>query len=61
VKLLQSGLPEGSGAILGAAALAWHEVDKHHKNGLMEVSLKVRGESMRVNAEFDRVENEPRK
>ncbi|MHB8057207.1 MAG: ROK family protein [Desulfuromonadaceae bacterium] len=28
VKLLQSGLPEGSGAILGAAALAWHEVDK---------------------------------
>ena len=61
VKLLLSGLPEGSGAILGAAALAWHEVDKHHKNGLMEVSLKVSGESMRVNAEFDRVENEPRK
>lgn len=27
-KLLLSGLPEGSGAVLGAAALAWHEVDK---------------------------------
>ncbi|MDD2308164.1 MAG: ROK family protein [Desulfuromonadaceae bacterium] len=28
VKLLRSGLPESSGAVLGAAALAWHEVDK---------------------------------
>lgn len=28
VKLLLSELPEGSGALLGAAALAWHEVDK---------------------------------
>ena len=28
VQLLRSELPEGSGAILGAAALAWHEVDK---------------------------------
>lgn len=28
VKLLQSELPEGSGALLGAAALAWQEVDK---------------------------------
>jgi len=28
VKLLLSGLPEGGGAILGAASLAWHEVDK---------------------------------
>ncbi len=28
VKLLRSELPESSGAILGAAALAWHEVDK---------------------------------
>ena len=28
VKLLRSQLPEGSGAVLGAAALAWHEVDK---------------------------------
>ncbi|MBV5341211.1 MAG: ROK family protein [Deltaproteobacteria bacterium] len=28
VKLLQSALPEGSGAVLGAAALAWHEADK---------------------------------
>ena len=28
VKLLLSELPEGKGAILGAAALAWHEVDK---------------------------------
>jgi glucokinase len=28
VKLLRSELPEGSGAVLGAAALAWHEVDK---------------------------------
>jgi len=28
VKLLLSGLPESSGAVLGAAALAWHEVDK---------------------------------
>lgn len=28
VKLLRSELPEGSGALLGAAALAWHEVDK---------------------------------
>jgi len=28
VKLLPSELPEGSGAVLGAAALAWHEVDK---------------------------------
>lgn len=27
VKLLLSELPEGSGAVLGAAALAWHEVD----------------------------------
>lgn len=27
VKLLRSELPEASGAILGAAALAWHEVD----------------------------------
>ena len=26
VKLLRSGLPEGRGAVLGAAALAWHEV-----------------------------------
>ena len=26
VKLLRSELPEGSGAVLGAAALAWHEV-----------------------------------
>jgi glucokinase len=26
VKLLRSGLPEGSGAVLGAAALAWNEV-----------------------------------
>ena len=28
VQLLRSELPEGSGAVLGAAALAWHEVDK---------------------------------
>ena len=28
VQLLLSELPEGSGAILGAAALVWHEVDK---------------------------------
>ncbi len=28
VRLLRSGLPEGSGAVLGAAALAWHEIDK---------------------------------
>ena len=28
VKLLRSELPEESGAVLGAAALAWHEVDK---------------------------------
>ena len=28
VKLLRSELPEGSGAVLGAAALAWHEVEK---------------------------------
>jgi len=28
VKLLRSELPEGKGAVLGAAALAWHEVDK---------------------------------
>jgi glucokinase len=28
VKLLLSELPEGSGAVLGAAALAWHETDK---------------------------------
>ncbi len=28
VKLFRSELPEGSGAILGAAALAWHEVDR---------------------------------
>lgn len=28
VALLRSELPEGSGAIVGAAALAWHEVDK---------------------------------
>ena len=28
VKLLLSELPVGSGAVLGAAALAWHEVDK---------------------------------
>lgn len=28
VKLLRSELPEGSGAILGAAALAWQEVDR---------------------------------
>ena len=28
VELLRSELPEGSGAVLGAAALAWHEVDK---------------------------------
>jgi glucokinase len=28
VQLLRSELPEGSGALLGAAALAWHEVDK---------------------------------
>ncbi|MBW4056276.1 MAG: ROK family protein [Proteobacteria bacterium] len=28
LKLLPSGLPEGSGAVLGAAALAWHEFDK---------------------------------
>ncbi len=28
VRLLRSDLPEGSGAILGAAALAWREVDK---------------------------------
>ena len=28
VRLLLSELPEGSGAILGAAALAWHEVDR---------------------------------
>lgn len=27
-QLLRSGLPEGSGAIQGAAALAWHEIDK---------------------------------
>ena len=27
VKLLRSELPEGSGAVLGAAALAWHEVE----------------------------------
>jgi glucokinase len=26
IKLLRSELPEGSGAVLGAAALAWHEV-----------------------------------
>lgn len=29
VQLLRSELPEGSGAILGAAALAWHEVALH--------------------------------
>ena len=28
VKLLLSELPEGSGAVLGAAALVWHEVDR---------------------------------
>jgi glucokinase len=28
VKLFRSELPEASGAILGSAALAWHEVDK---------------------------------
>lgn len=28
VQLLRSELPEGSGALLGAAALAWHEADK---------------------------------
>ena len=28
VKLLRSALPEGNGAVLGAAALVWHEVDK---------------------------------
>ncbi len=28
VQLLRSELPEGSAALLGAAALAWHEVDK---------------------------------
>jgi glucokinase len=28
VKLLQSELPQGSGAVLGAAALAWHEADR---------------------------------
>ncbi len=28
VQVLQSKLPEGSGAVLGAAALAWHEIDK---------------------------------
>ena len=27
VRLLRSELPEGKGAVLGAAALAWHEVD----------------------------------
>lgn len=27
VKLLRSELPEGNGAVLGAAALAWHEMD----------------------------------
>ena len=31
VRLLQSELPEGSGAVLGAAALAWSEVDKPRK------------------------------
>jgi glucokinase len=28
VQLLRSELPEGSGAVLGAAALAWHDLDK---------------------------------
>ena len=28
VRLLRSELPEATGAVLGAAALAWHEVDK---------------------------------
>jgi glucokinase len=28
IKLLPSELPEGSGAVFGAAALAWHEVDR---------------------------------
>ena len=27
VKLLRSGLAEGNGAVIGAAALAWHEID----------------------------------
>ncbi|MDD2899568.1 MAG: ROK family protein [Desulfuromonadaceae bacterium] len=31
VKLLLSGLPEGNGAVLGAAALAWQEVDKQNQ------------------------------
>jgi glucokinase len=28
VKLLRSSLPEGSAAVLGAAALIWHEIQK---------------------------------
>ena len=28
VRLLLSQMPEGTGAILGAAALIWHEIDK---------------------------------
>ena len=43
VKLLRSELPEGSGAVLGAAALAWHEVDKALKATTPNPSLSRRG------------------
>lgn len=58
IKLLRSELPEGSGALLGAAALAWQEVDKRRQARLKVSSMKVRDESMRVNAEFDEIEDE---
>jgi predicted transcriptional regulator len=32
---------------------------QHRRMRLMEASLKVRGESMRVNAEFDAIEDAP--
>ncbi len=39
VKLLRSDLPEGSGAVLGAAALAWLEVDKAPFDTTQETSM----------------------
>jgi glucokinase len=35
VRLLLSALPEGTGAILGAAALIWHEIDKGRTQQLL--------------------------
>lgn len=32
---------------------------QHRRSRLMEVSLKVRAESMRINAEFDTIEDAP--